>query len=47
MQEIDPELTKACRRTVALRFKPGKHGRVAVNILGDRGIEGRKVLEVG
>ncbi len=26
-QEIDPELTKACRRTVALRFKPGKYGR--------------------
>ncbi len=44
--EIDPELAKAYRGTVLLPFKPGKHRRVAVKILGDRGLESLKVVEV-
>ena len=43
---IDPGLIKAYRGTVSLRFKPGKHSRVAVKIVGDRGIDSLKVAEV-
>ena len=43
---IDPKLIKAYRGTVLLPFKPGKHSRVAVKIVGDRGIESLKVVEV-
>lgn len=43
---IDPELTKAYRGAVALRFKPGKYTRVAVKIVDGRGIESGKVVEV-
>lgn len=44
--EIDPELIKAYRGTVSLPFEPGKHERVAVKIVDDRGIESLKVVEV-
>lgn len=44
--EIDPDFTKANRGTVALAFKPGNHRRVAVKIVGGRGIESLKVVEV-
>jgi adenine-specific DNA-methyltransferase len=31
---------------VSLPFAPGKHGRVAVKIVDDRGIESLKILEL-
>lgn len=36
---IDLELTKAYRGTVALPIKPGKHSRVAVKIVDDKGMK--------
>jgi len=44
--EIDPELIEAYRGTVSLPFEPGAHGRIAVKIVDDRGIESLKVMEV-
>ncbi|HMD99194.1 MAG TPA: hypothetical protein VKM93_17945 [Terriglobia bacterium] len=44
--EIDPELIEAYRGTVSLPFEPGKHKRIAVKIVDDRGIESLKVVEV-
>ena len=44
--EIDPDLIEAYRGTVSLPFDPGKHGRVAVKIVDDRGVESLRVLEV-
>ena len=44
--EIDPDLIEAYRGTVSLPFAPGKHGRVAVKIVDDRGVESLRVLEV-
>ena len=44
--EIDEMLIEAYRGTVSLPFAPGKHGRVAVKIVDDRGIESLKILEV-
>ena len=44
--EIDPELIKAYRGTISLPFESGKHERVAVKIVDDRGIESLKVVEV-
>ena len=38
-----------CRNPVGIRpaaFAPGKHGRVAVKIVDDRGIESLKILEI-
>ena len=43
--EIDAELIEAYRGTVALPFEPGEHGRVAVKIIDDRGIESLKIVE--
>ena len=40
--EIDEELIEAVRGTVSLPFEPGKHERVAVKIVDDRGIESLK-----
>jgi hypothetical protein len=34
------------RGTVSLPFEPGKHKRIAVKIVDDRGIESLKVMEV-
>jgi adenine-specific DNA-methyltransferase len=44
--EIDEALIEAYRGTVSLPFAPGKHGRVAVKIVDDRGIESLKIMEV-
>lgn len=41
--EIDEELIEAYRGTVSLPFELGKHRRVAVKIVDDRGIESLKV----
>jgi len=45
--EIDEELIEQYRGTVSLPFEPGKHKRIAVKIVDDRGIESLKVMEVG
>jgi adenine-specific DNA-methyltransferase len=42
--EIDQELIEAFRGTVSLPFRPGKHRRIAVKIVDDRGIESLKIL---
>jgi adenine-specific DNA-methyltransferase len=44
--ELDEGLIEAYRGTVSLAFEPGKHRRVAVKIVDDRGIESLKVLEL-
>ncbi|MCL6478860.1 MAG: site-specific DNA-methyltransferase [Peptococcaceae bacterium] len=44
--EIDEGLIEKFRGTVSLLFSPGKHRRVAVKIIDDRGIESLKVMEV-
>lgn len=44
--EIDPDLIEQFRGTESLPFVPGKHRRVAVKIIDDRGIESLKILEV-
>jgi adenine-specific DNA-methyltransferase len=44
--EIDEELIGAYRGTVSLPFEPGEHGRIAVKIVDDRGIESLKVMGV-
>lgn len=44
--EIDPELIQAYRGTVSLPFEAGKHKRIAVKIVDDRGIESLRVIEV-
>ena len=44
--EIDQELIEAYRGTVSLPFELGKHKRVAVKIVDDRGIESLKIIEV-
>ncbi len=45
--EIDATLIGAYRGTMSLPFAPGKHGREAVKIVDDRGIESLKTLEIG
>ncbi|HEV2380941.1 MAG TPA: DNA methyltransferase [Terriglobia bacterium] len=44
--EINPELIEAYRGTVSLPFEAGKHKRVAVKIVDDRGIESLKIVEL-
>ena len=44
--EIDEELIEAYRGTVSLPFEPGKHKRVAVKIVDDRGIESLRIIEI-
>lgn len=44
--EIDPELIEQYRGTVSLPFEPGKHGRVAVKIVDDRGIESLRIVDI-
>ena len=46
MSEIDEKLIEAYRGTVSLPFKAGKHGRAAVKIVDDRGIESLKIVEL-
>ena len=44
--EIDEELIEAYRGTVSLPFEAGKHKRVAVKIVDDRGIESLRIIEI-
>ncbi len=44
--EIDEDLIEAYRGTVSLPFAPGEHGRAAIKIVDDRGIESLKILEL-
>ena len=44
--EIDLDLIEAYRGTESLPFAPGKHKRIAVKIVDDRGIESLKIMEV-
>ncbi len=44
--EIDEELIEAYRGTGSLPFEPGKHKRVAVKIVDDRGIESLRILDI-
>ena len=43
--EIDEELIEAYRGTVSLPFEAGEHGRAAVKIVDDRGIESLKIVD--
>ena len=45
--EIDEQRIEAYRGTVSLPFDAGEHGRVAVKIVDDRGIESLKIVELG
>ena len=44
--EIDTDLIEAYRGTVSLPFEAGEHGRAAVKIVDDRGIESLRVIEL-
>jgi adenine-specific DNA-methyltransferase len=44
--EIHKTLIEAYCGTVSLPFAPGKHGRVPVKIVDDRGIESLKIIEL-
>ena len=44
--EIDEDLIEAYRGIISLPFAPGEHGRAAVKIVDDRGIESLKILEL-
>ena len=44
--EIDEELIEKYRGTVSLPFEAGKHKRIAVKIVDDRGIESLRIIEV-
>ena len=44
--EIDETLIEAYRGTASLPFEAGAHGRAAVKIVDDRGIESLKIVEV-
>ena len=44
--EIDQDLIEAYRGTVSLPFELGEHGRAAVKIVDDRGIESLRIVEM-
>ena len=44
--EIDQDLIEAYRGTVSLHFELGEHGRAAVKIMDDRGIESLNIVEM-
>jgi adenine-specific DNA-methyltransferase len=44
--DIDEVLIENYRGTVSLPFEPGKHKRIAVKIVDDRGIESLRILDV-
>ena len=44
--EIDSTLIEAYRGTVSLPFEPGEHGRAAVKIVDDRGVESLRIVEL-
>ena len=43
---IDENLIEAYRGTVSLPFEAGEHGRIAIKIVDDRGIESLKIVEM-
>ncbi|MYF87744.1 MAG: site-specific DNA-methyltransferase, partial [Rhodospirillaceae bacterium] len=43
--EIDSGLIETYRGTTSLPFEPGEHGRAAVKIVDDRGVESLKIVE--
>ena len=45
--EIDENRSEAYRGAVSLPFEAGEHGRAAVKIIDDRGIESLKIVELG
>ncbi len=45
--EIDSALIETYRGTVSLPFEPGEHGRAAVKIVDDRGVESLKIVDLG
>ena len=45
--EIDETRMAAYRGTVSLPFERGEHGRAAVKIVDDRGVESLKIVELG
>ena len=45
--EIDEDLISAYGGTLSLPFETGEHGRAAVKIVDDRGIESLKIVELG
>ena len=45
--EIETDLIEAYRGTVSLPFDAGKHGRAAIKIVDDRGVESLKIVELG
>jgi adenine-specific DNA-methyltransferase len=44
--EIDEELIESYRGTTSLPFAAGAHGRAAVKIVDDRGIESLRIVEL-
>ena len=44
--EIDTDLIEAYRGMVSLPFEASRHGRIAVMIIDDRGIENLRVMEI-
>jgi adenine-specific DNA-methyltransferase len=44
--QLDEEKLEAFRGTNSLPFEPGKHRRVAVKVIDDRGIESLKVINL-
>ena len=44
--EIDTDLIEAYRGTLSLPFEAGRHGRAAIKIVDDRGIESLKIVEI-
>jgi adenine-specific DNA-methyltransferase len=44
--QLDEEKLEAFRGTISLPFEPGKHRRVAVKVIDDRGIESLKVINL-
>ena len=45
--EVDAELVESYRGTTSLPFEAGAHGRIAVKIVDDRGIESLRVVGLG
>ena len=42
--QIDEDLIEAYRGTVSIPFEAGRHRRIAVKIVDDRGIESLKIV---
>lgn len=44
--EIDLELIEQYQGSVSIPFSPGKHGKIAVKIIDDRGIESIRIMDI-